>query len=123
MGACVCRSIQVDVNEHNKDKSTYQHTLWLMPGLKATNNRNTEIYFLLQLLENSRSMSVVDLLFLKNRENVTQISNIYCYRVNILTQIFASGGGGPWNNILSNVGWRPNTCNSLGRRREILSTR
>ena len=47
-------------------------------------------------------MSFVDLLFLKNRENVTEILNTYCYRVNILTQIFASGGGGPEDNILSN---------------------
>ena len=73
----------------------------ILTGLKATNNRKTEKYFLLQLLT--------------NHENVTQILNIlYCYRVNILTQIFASGGG-PWDNILSNVGWRPNTRNSLGR--------
>ena len=47
-------------------------------------------------------MSFVDLLFLKNRENVTQILNIYFYRVKSLTQIFASGGGGPEDNILSN---------------------
>ena len=28
----------------------------------------------------------------------------------------------PWDNILSNVGWRPNTSNFLGCWREILST-
>ena len=35
---------------------------------------------------------LVDLLFLKNRENVLQILNIFCYRVNVPnSKIFASG--------------------------------
>ena len=36
-------------------------------------------------------MSFVDLLFLENCENVSQILNIYCCGGMFLTQIFASG--------------------------------
>ena len=60
-------------------------------------------------------MSFVDLLFLKNRENVAQIfENIFSpsERFQFKSLLLV---GGPWNNILSNVGWRPNTRNSLGR--------
>ena len=38
------------------------------------------------------------------------------------TRLGVSGGGGHWDNIMSNVGWRPNTRNSLARWRDILST-
>ena len=49
----------------------------IYPGLKATNNGKTENDVLLQLL--------------KNRENVIQILNIYCYRVE--SEHFNSGLG------------------------------
>ena len=60
-------------------------------------------------------MSFVDLLFLKNRGNVAQIFE-YIFSWNERFQLKSLlPVGGPWDNILSNVGWRPNTCNYLGR--------
>ena len=68
-------------------------------------------------------MSFVDLLFLKNRENVVQIfDRIFSRSQRFQFKSLLLGEGGPWDNIMLNVGWRPNTRNSLGRSREILST-
>ena len=40
-----------------------------------------------------------------------KILNIYWFRVNVLTQNFASGGG-PWDNIFSDGGSQANADNS-----------
>ena len=60
-----------------------------------------------------RDMSFVDLLFLKDRENAAQIfeyifsrSERFQFKPLLLGEV-------PVDNILSNVGWRPKTRNSL----------
>ena len=65
-------------------------------------------------------MSFVDLLFLKNSENVAQIFEYtginYIFSRSERFQfksLLLGGGGGPWDNILSNVGWRPNTVHVM----------
>ena len=58
-------------------------------------------------------MSFVDLLFLKNRENVAQIFG-YIFSLSERFQFKSLLlGGGPWDNIFSNVGWRPNTVHVI----------
>ena len=65
------------------------------------------------------SMSFVDLLFLKNRENVSQIFEYTVYSLGVkrfqFKSLFLEEEEVPVDNIMSNVGWRPNTRNSLGR--------
>ena len=88
-------------------------------GLKAKNNHKTfcfNCWKIADLQAHSVPLmaryELVDLLFLKNRENLTQI---YCILLKSehFDKLFCFWGEGPWDNILSNVGWRPNTCNFL----------
>ena len=97
------------------------HKKILNPFLASWCFKTYVMFWLLKIADHRSAL--VDLLFLKNRENLAQIFEyIFSWSECFQFKSLLLGEEVPVDNILSNVGWRPNTRNSLGRWREILST-